>query len=88
MRYTVHFERATVDYDLARQETLMLYQDEKATAVEHSHKNGYLGEIGYFLECVAARQRPRQVTAADAVMGLRIAEAEKRSVETGRVVEL
>jgi len=88
MRYAVNFEQATVDYDLSRPKPLMLYQDEKATPVEHAGETGYLGEIRYFLDCVANRRRPRMVTADDAVAGLRIAEAEKRSIETGRVVAL
>ena len=88
MRYAVNFEQATVDYDLSRPKPLMLYQDEKATPVEHAGETGYLGEIRYFLDCVANRRRPRLVTADDAVAGLRIAEAEKRSIETGRVVAL
>ena len=46
--------------------------------------DGYVGELSYFLDCVKNKTRPTRVTAADAVVGLKIVEAEKRSVESGK----
>ena len=86
MRYTVNFERATADFDIGRKETLILYGDGKAQAAEHGKHDGYTGELSYFLECVRTRQKPDRVTADDAVTGLTIVEAEKKSVESGQVV--
>jgi predicted dehydrogenase len=88
MRYTVQFERATVDYDLSRKQTLMAYHDGQAEPIETAKQAGYVGELGYFLDCVANNRRPQRVTAADAVVGLRIVEAEKRSVESGHAVDV
>jgi predicted dehydrogenase len=88
MRYAVQFERATVDYDLSRKQPLMVYRDGKSEALETAKQNGYVGELGYFLDCVASSRRPQRVTADDAIVGLRILEAEKRSIETGQTVEL
>jgi predicted dehydrogenase len=88
MRYAVQFERATVDYDLSRKPALMAYHDGKSEAIETARQSGYVGELGYFLDCVASGRRPQQVTADDAVVGLRIIEAEKRSIETGQTVDL
>ena len=85
MRYTVAFERATADYDLGRAETLMLYANGNATPVPHATHDGWTGELGYFLECVKTLQKPERVTADDGVAGLQIIEAERRSVESGRV---
>jgi predicted dehydrogenase len=85
MRYTVVFERATADYDLGRKDTLMLAAEGKTEAVEHPTYDGWTGELGYFLECVKTNERPERVTADDAVAGLQIVEAERRSVESGRV---
>jgi predicted dehydrogenase len=85
MRYTVAFERATADYDLARKDTLILSADGKSEPIAHATNDGWTGEIGYFLECVKTKQRPERVTADDAVGGLQIAEAERRSVESGLV---
>jgi len=86
MQYTVNFERATADFDIGRKDSLMLYGGGKAEAVQHGHHDGYSGELGYFLECVRTNQKPERVTADDAVMGLQIVEAEKRSIETGQAV--
>ena len=66
----------------------MAYHDGKAEPIETAKQSGYVGELGYFLDCVAKGRRPQRVTAEDAVAGLRIVEAEKRSVETGRIVEV
>jgi hypothetical protein len=85
MRYTVVFERATADYDLARPETLMLSADGKSEPVPHATHDGWTGELGYFLECVKTKQKPERVTADDAVVGLKIMEAERRSVTSGLV---
>jgi predicted dehydrogenase len=87
MKYTVVFERATADYDLARAETLMVSANGKSEPIPHPKTDGWTGEIAYFLECVKTGQRPERVTADDAVAGLQIAEAERRSVFSG-VVEM
>ncbi len=85
MRYTVTFERATVDYDFSRPETLLLAAGGNSTPVPHAAHDGWTGEIGYFLECVKTGQRPERVTAEDGVAGLQIVEAERRSVHSGRI---
>jgi predicted dehydrogenase len=85
MRYTVVFEQATADYDLARKDTLMLSMNGKSEPVPHATHDGWTGEIGYFLECVKTGQKPERVTAEDGVVGLQIAEAERRSVMSGNV---
>ncbi len=87
MRYTVNFERATADFDLARTAApLMVAADGKNQPVAPPTKgDGYVGEMTYFADCVRAKRQPRRVTADDAVVGLQIAEAERRSVFSGRV---
>ena len=87
MKATVVFERATADFDMARDaaSTLMLYADGKAEPVPHATTDGWTGELAYFLDCVKAARRPDRVTAEDAVAGIRITEAEGRSVASGRV---
>jgi predicted dehydrogenase len=87
MRYTVAFERATADYDLGRQDTLMLSSGGKTEPVPHATHDGWTGELGYFLECVKTKRKPGRVTADDAVAGLQIVEAERRSADSG-VVEM
>jgi predicted dehydrogenase len=42
-----------------------------------------LGELAYFVECIRSTQRPRVVTAADALSGLMIVEAALASLRKG-----
>lgn len=87
MTYTVNFERATADFDIGRKDgSLLLHAGGKTETIEHPTTDGYTGELAYFLECVKTNQKPERVTADDAVMGLTIIEAERRSIETGQVV--
>ena len=89
MQYTVHFERATADFDFGRKDgALAVYVEGKSQAVEVSKRDGYAGELAYFIECVKSGKKPTRVTAEDAVVGLQIVEAEKRSIETGRPAEV
>jgi predicted dehydrogenase len=86
MKYTVNFDRATADYDSSRAAgPLLLYGQGKAETIETSKVDGFVGELSYFIECVKTKNKPERVTADDAVMGLSIIEAEKRSIETGKV---
>ena len=84
MTYTVHFERATADFAFGRTPTLRLCADGKSEEPDFPKHDGYTGELSYFLECVRTGQRPQRVTADDAVTGLMIAEAERRSIQSGR----
>lgn len=84
MRYTVNFERASADYDSGRTPALIVYADGKVQDVDAPKHDGYTAELAYFLQCVRSGQRPQRVTAQDAVAGLCIVEAEKRSIESGR----
>jgi predicted dehydrogenase len=83
MQYVVNFEQATADFDIGRKPTLVVYKDGKTTTVETSGRDGYVGELTYFLECVRAGRKPAMVTGDDAVAGLKIVEAEKRSIASG-----
>ena len=65
---------------------LAVYAEGKAQPVEVPRHDGYAGELAYFIECVKAGRRPTRVTAEDAVVGLQIVEAEKRSIETRQPV--
>jgi predicted dehydrogenase len=88
MRYTVNFERATADFDLARAQPLLLCQNGKSEPVAIGEGTGYDGELLYFVECAAAGRKPTVVTAQDAVDGIAMVEAEVRSGAEGRPVEI
>ncbi len=87
MRATVGFEKATVIFDISAPKPLLLCQDKKAEPIEMVG-DGYEVELAYFVNCVNTNTRPTIVTAEDAVMGLKIVEAERKSIETGRIVKV
>lgn len=90
MAYTLHCERATVDYDLARGADALRVTEagQPARVVQSEGTDGYRAEIEYMLDCVLNGRPPGIVTARDGVSALEICEAEEQSVRTGRVVTL
>lgn len=89
MQYTVNFERATADYDLARgNDSLKLTQNGKTETIDAGPGYGYAGELRYFVECVKNGEKPTIVTADDAVRSVRLIEAEVKSCQSGQMVQL
>jgi predicted dehydrogenase len=90
MAYTVVFERATADYDLSRgAEALKLFEAGKGgRVIPPEPGDGYLGELGYMVDCINSGRAPRHVTAEDGVSAVEICEAEEESIRTGRPVAL
>jgi len=88
MAYTLHCERATLDYDLARGENAMLVTEEgKAPAtIKYDAGDGYLGEIRYAVDCALTGKAPQVVTCADGVSALEICEAEEKSIRSNSIV--
>ncbi len=84
MRYTVNFEQATADFDISREHQLIVSQDGTSEQIDLAG-DGYEAEIAYFLDCVGTGRSPVLVTADQAVTGLRILEAEQRSIESGSI---
>jgi predicted dehydrogenase len=86
MRYSVNFQGATAVFDLGAANPLMLYvPGQKPQAVSLPAGMGYEHEINYFLDCVQKNSPPRIVTIADAALSVCIAEAEQRSIQSGRI---
>ena len=83
MRYLANFENATVDYDLARSDVLVVHQNGKSMPVTCDKSDGWTEEIRYFVNCVESGRKPAVVTAGDAVSALRVIAAERRSIATG-----
>lgn len=88
MAFTIHCERATLDFDLARgAEALQIAEPGKPLqTVPSEGPDGYGEEIKYAVDCVAQRRRPAMVTARDGVTALEICEAEEKSIRTGTLV--
>ena len=90
MAYTVHCERATIDFDLGRgAEALRITELGKPMrVVPPEATDGYKGEIRYMVDCVQQRARPTIVADRDGLNALLICEAEEKSARTGQVVAL
>lgn len=87
MAYTVHCERATLDFDLARGADAMLVTEQgKDAQTMPLEGDGYNEEVKYVVECALNGRAPSIVTARDGVSALEICEAEEKSVRTGQVV--
>ncbi len=87
--YTVNFERATADFDLARsKEALKLFVNGQPPEILSTDgPDGYIGEITHFRDCIRAGTQPTVVTGMDALNDLLLCEAEEQSIRDGKVVE-
>ena len=90
MAYTLHCERATLDFDLSRgAEALRVTESgQPPRTVPCDGADGYGAEVGYLLECVAQGRPPQRVTGLDGQTALEICEAEEKSIRTGQSVKL
>jgi predicted dehydrogenase len=89
MGFTLHFERATLTWDLTGGS--LLHVDEagkKPRALKPRGTDGYDAEIRYFVDCMARGLRPEVVTATDGLTALQICEAEEKSVRSGAYIKL
>lgn len=87
MSFRVIFEKATADYDIAREdEPLRLFEEgQEKKVVECENIDGYVGEMNHLIECIKLNQQP-SVTAEDGLMAVEICTAEEESAKTGRIV--
>jgi predicted dehydrogenase len=90
MAYTVNFETATAEFDSALgAEALRLYEDGKPVQVlKPEGVDGYVGELGYMIECIRRKRPPTVVIAKDGLTAVAICEAEEKSVWSGKLVKL
>ena len=90
MQFTLLCERATLDYDLARGADALTITEAglPPRTVKCESGDGYIGELRYFVDCVANRRAPQTVTGHDGLTALEICEAEEQSIRTGQPVKL
>jgi predicted dehydrogenase len=88
--YTVNFEHATADYDVARgPDALRLYEPgQPPRTLACAGPDGYVGELKHFIEAVQSGRPPSIVTARDGQSAVEICEAEEKSVMTRQSVPL
>jgi predicted dehydrogenase len=90
MTYTVVFERAMADYDIARgPDALRLYEEGQAPrTITPPGIDGYTGELDHMIQSIQTGRPPHRVTARDALSAVEICEAEERSISTSTIVTL
>ncbi len=91
MRYLVNFERATAEFDLARDPQLMLTPRDgpeagRAQGVSLEPFLGYDGEIRHLVAAIADGSTRLDATLDDAVAVAELLDAEGRSLESGKPV--
>lgn len=87
MAYTVNFEEATADYDLARgAEALKLSASGETCVVKCDGPDGYVGQLRHFVDRMNGSIIEPVVTAADGLTAVMICEAEEESALSGRPV--
>ncbi|MFG0307235.1 MAG: Gfo/Idh/MocA family protein [Phycisphaerales bacterium JB040] len=87
MRYTVEFESAVADFDLARDPALLVHTRHETERPDLPGLTGYDLEIRNAIEAVRAGTQPSP-TLDDAALVTRVLEAEARSLESKRTVTL
>lgn len=89
MSFHIVCEKATIDYNCNRENTLEIYTaDGGVETPEVPEGDGYVREIDYFLDCVAQSIDPTVVTPTEAREALQVARAEIESVQSGRRVDI
>ena len=90
MSYTVNFENATADYDLARgSEALRLFEaGQPPQTISLEPTDGYVEELRHLIDSIRSGQSPSIVTAADGLAAIEICEAEEKSILSGTPVAL
>lgn len=90
MSYTVHFERATLDFDSARgADALQLSEEgQLPRVVKPEGVDGYVEELRHLITSIQSGRPPTIVTAQDGLSAVEICEAEERSVATRQSVSL
>jgi predicted dehydrogenase len=88
MGYTLHCERATLDFDLGRgPQAMQVIEEGKEPRFVTFENNvdGYNEEIRYVVDCVKSGKKPAVVTSREGVTALEICEAEEKSLKAGEI---
>lgn len=87
-RFLASFDKGCLQYSMAEPHGLMEITDEGSRHPELPQKDGYREEIAYFVRCIENDELPAMVTPESSAFSVKLALAERESIETGRMVEL
>ncbi|MFG0314114.1 MAG: hypothetical protein ACF8LL_08010, partial [Phycisphaerales bacterium] len=82
MRCTIVCERATIDFDIAREEQLIVHSGDQSTPIDVGELSGYDGEIRAIIDQISGRDE-NATSVDDAAMVARLLECERMSMRTG-----
>jgi len=82
------FEKGCLRYSSSSDHGLLEIDPHGSRHPELPEKDGYVEEIAYFVGCIEKDQLPAAVTPESSAFSIRLVEAERESIETGRLVEL
>jgi len=82
------FEDGCLVYESAASEPLLEGTADEMRPFALPDKDGYEEELRYFVGCIVRGEEPQKVAAGSSAFSIRLVEAERESIENGRVVEL
>ncbi len=89
MQYVIQCEKATLDFSSSNTPALSVYhQSGRVSHPKVSARTGWEQELRYFVSCVRKAQKPERVALDSVIDGIRVVEAERRSVASGRTVRV
>ena len=87
MRCTIVFEAATVDFDISRDDQLIIHRGEDAEVIKVGSLTGYDGEVRAIIDRIAGRSA-QHTPMSDAAVVSGVLESERQSMLQGRTVRL
>ncbi len=87
-RFGAAFENGCLTFSTREGHGLLEYTEQGVRHPELSHKDGYVEEISYFVRCLENNEMEAMVTPESAAFSVELVEAERRSAESGEIVEI
>ena len=89
MKYTVIFDKATVEYSSRSTPAVKVYSSGgKVETPPIPEVSAYAAEINYFLDCIVKNQKPKTLTPKDARNAVLLVKAEEKSARDHRNVAI
>lgn len=87
MRCTIVCEQATIDFDISRENQLIVHSGDESTPIDVGELSGYDGEVRAIIDQISGRDK-NATSMDDAAMVARLLDSERRSMAEGRTVRL
>ncbi len=88
MRCTIACQHATIDFDINRDNQLIIHKADTSTPIDVGNLSGYDGEIRYMIDLISGKTDTNTTSMNDAAMVADVLEAQSQSISTGLKVSL